>query len=549
MTPLRPNGRAESEDRPRPYKPEVEQALLGALMISNHIYGRIAEIVGPDHFGDALHGRVFAAIRNQRNKGLPATPDTLQGYLAQDETLRGLDPKKYLMGLRKAANIIVESPEDYARAVREDADKREFIDAYEFGVEEIYRGVRSPGEIGDEVAKRLPHANGAVASTSLEVHDAADIEPAKIPPRGWLLGTTFCRKFISGLIAEGGAGKTAVRYAQYLALATGRRNITDEHVHHRGRVLLVCLEDDVDEVRRRISAAMLHHGVTPAELRGYLHYCTPQGLKLLQAGETGRVVGELYAELKTAIDMSKIDLVGIDPFVKAHGVEENDNNAIDQVCGMLAGLAAEFNCAIDLVSHARKGAATPGDAERDRGASAKRDAGRLMRTLTAMSSDEAATYGLNDQDRRSLVRVDDAKINLTAKNAAATWFRLVGVKLGNRSELYPSGDEVHTAERWVPPDAFADVSTDTWCAIIDEIDAGTPNGRRYTNANNATDRAAWKVVVKHLDRTEKQARSIVNTWVKTQVFTLEDYHDPVESKTLKGLKANPTKRPGNERRC
>src|ERR1700737_1309146 len=77
----------------------------------------------------------------------------------------------------------------------------------------------------------------------VKVHDAGDIDVAKIPPRGWLLGTTFCRKFISGLIAEGGAGKTAIRYVQYLAAASGRP-ITGEHVHVRSRVLIVCLEDD-----------------------------------------------------------------------------------------------------------------------------------------------------------------------------------------------------------------------------------------------------------------------------------------------------------------
>jgi hypothetical protein len=37
----------------------------------------------------------------------------------------------------------------------------------------------------------------------IEVHNAGDIDPTKIPPRGWLLGTTFCRQFISGLNAAG----------------------------------------------------------------------------------------------------------------------------------------------------------------------------------------------------------------------------------------------------------------------------------------------------------------------------------------------------------
>jgi hypothetical protein len=82
-----------------------------------------------------------------------------------------------------------------------------------------------------------------------------------IPPRGWLLANRFCRRFLSALLGDGGTGKTALRYAQYLSLATGK-SLTGEHVFQRCRVLIVCLEDDRDEVRRRILAAMLRYGIT-----------------------------------------------------------------------------------------------------------------------------------------------------------------------------------------------------------------------------------------------------------------------------------------------
>ena len=191
-------------------------------------------------------------------------------------------------------------------------------------------------------------ANGSIApsppaATGIKVHDAGDIDVTTIAPRGWLLGVTFCRKFISGLIAEGGGGKTAIRCAQYLAAATGRK-LTGEHVHVRSRVLIVCLEDDLDEVKRRIGAAMLHHGVTPEQIKGWLYYCTPKGLKLLQTdARGGRAIGVLHSELRKIIAELKIDLVAIDPFVKSHGVEENDNNAIDEVCIMLAQIADEYD--------------------------------------------------------------------------------------------------------------------------------------------------------------------------------------------------------------
>ena len=78
-----------------------------------------------------------------------------------------------------------------------------------------------------------------------------DIEPP--PPRGWLLGVIFCRKFLSQLLGEGGAGKTALRILQLLSLAIGR-SLTGEYVFQRCRVLIISLEDDIDELRRRILA-------------------------------------------------------------------------------------------------------------------------------------------------------------------------------------------------------------------------------------------------------------------------------------------------------
>ena len=71
------------------------------------------------------------------------------------------------------------------------------------------------------------------------------------PPRGWLLGTSFCRGFASSLLGDGGVGKTALRYAQMLSLATGRA-LTGEHVFQRCRVLILSLEDGPDELRRRL---------------------------------------------------------------------------------------------------------------------------------------------------------------------------------------------------------------------------------------------------------------------------------------------------------
>src|SRR5262249_33582188 len=94
------------------------------------------------------------------------------------------------------------------------------------------------------------------------------------PPREWLLGTTFCRTFLSSLLAAGSVGKTAVRYAQFLALATGR-NLTSEYVHKRCRVLVISLEDDDNELKRRMLAVMKYYGINHEDIKGWLFVSAP----------------------------------------------------------------------------------------------------------------------------------------------------------------------------------------------------------------------------------------------------------------------------------
>ena len=170
---------------------------------------------------------------------------------------------------------------------------------------------------------------------------------------------------------------------------------------------------------------------------------------------------------------------------------------IDDVVRLLADMAEQFEMAVDVPHHAAKGPSDPGNANRGRGASAMKDAGRLVYTLSPMSQEEGQAFGLSELDRRRLIRMDSAKVNIAPHMADAKWFRLVGVEIGNASELYPHGDEVQTVEPWTPPDSFAGLSNLTLNEILSEIEAGTPDGNRYTDAPNVIERAAWRVIVKH----------------------------------------------------
>ncbi|MBR0945551.1 AAA family ATPase [Bradyrhizobium liaoningense] len=356
-------------------------------------------------------------------------------------------------------------------------------------------------------------------------------------PREWLLG------FLSGLLAPGATGKTALRTLQYLALATGRP-LTGQHVFKRSRVLLLSLEDDDNELRRRLAAARIHHGISPDDLRGWLFCAPPKGIRFADMKDGSMARGPLEAMLRQAITERQIDLVGLDPFVKLHGMDENSNTAMNFVSELLVKLAIDLNIAVDVPHHTKKGLQTAGDADAGRGASAARDAGRLMYTLTRMSDHEGETFGIPAEERRLYVRLDSSKVNIAPPSGEATWFKLIGVRLENGTPDYPQGDEVQTVIPWHPPKTWDGISAAQLNAALDEIEAGMPNGQRFSDASSATSRAAWPVVQKHCpDRSERQCRDILRTWIRNGVITIEEYDDAVERKPRKGLRVCHGKRP------
>ena len=355
----------------------------------------------------------------------------------------------------------------------------------------------------------------------------AGLDGGFIEPRQWLLGNTFCRRYVSTVVADGGTGKTALRIAQAIALATGRP-ITGEHVFRRCRVLYVSLEDDKDEMRRRIKACCLHHNIGNEELVDHLFVAAlANGPKLATTAKGGVIAsGELAKMLAETVGHRQIDLVILDPFIKSHGCDENDNNAIDFVTGMLAELAIRFNLAIDAPHHVSKGMVDPGNANRGRGASAFKDAARLVYTLSKMTQDEAIKLGIDEGDRWRYVRVDSGKVNIAPAAATAKWFRLVGVPLGNANVTYPSGDEVQTVEPWTPVDPMALVADENLQeTILAEINNAPPHALYSAHANSGQ-RHVWHMFKRHLPEiTKKQAEKIIDIWLRDDLLKYVQFKD------------------------
>lgn len=109
-----------------PHNIEAEQALLGALLVNNDVYDRIASIVNEAHFFDPVHGRIFEIAAQRIQKNALASPVTLKAFMEEDEGLAELGGPSYLARLA-GASVSVFAARDYAQMIYDLAVRRDLI--------------------------------------------------------------------------------------------------------------------------------------------------------------------------------------------------------------------------------------------------------------------------------------------------------------------------------------------------------------------------------------------------------------------------------------
>jgi regulator of protease activity HflC (stomatin/prohibitin superfamily) len=90
----------------------------------------------------------------------------------------------------------------------------------------------------------------------------------------------------------------------------------------------------------------------------------------------------------------------------------------------------------------------------------------------------------------------------------------------------------------IDPSHLAGLSP-TAVAILELINAGTADGRRYTATPPIPDRSAWRIVQRHIPTlTDQQAQTVIDTWLQKGVLELKTYRDPLNRRDTQGLFAS-----------
>ena len=95
--------------RSLPHNMEVEQALLGAMLVNNEATNQVSSFLDETHFFLPVHGRIFAAIRTMIDRGQIASPVTLKHFFETDESLKSVGGTQYLARLAGSAVTIINS--------------------------------------------------------------------------------------------------------------------------------------------------------------------------------------------------------------------------------------------------------------------------------------------------------------------------------------------------------------------------------------------------------------------------------------------------------
>lgn len=355
------------------------------------------------------------------------------------------------------------------------------------------------------------------------------IDPTTIPPRQWIYGRHYIRKYVSVTVSPGGLGKTGKAIVEALSMVTGRE-LLGETVHERARVWLLN-EDPQEELDRRIAAACKHYGIRPAEIAGRLFVDSFRTQEFVTAKQTKNetvIVAPFRDGLEAEIRRKQIDVMIVDPFVSTHAVVENDNMAIDLVIKQFwAPVIERTGIAAELIHHSKKLGGNEVNAESARGAGSLIGAARAAVALNGMTADEANKA--NVDNRHVHFRATDAKANMAPRSEQSRWFKIESVDLSNATVERPS-DHVGVVTEWKWPDAMQGMTTADLLSVQKAVNAGS--WKDSAQAANWVGRAVAETLRLDVedDKAKARIKDLLKKWKESGALRVEIKEDESRKK-------------------
>lgn len=275
---------------------------------------------------------------------------------------------------------------------------------------------------------------GLIGDTALSSWGNA-LDPEATPERPWMIDRILMVGETTLVIAAGSVGKSTLGLVIAAHLAMGV-DIGPYKVHTRCRTVIYNGEDDRTEQSRRLQAVCALYNFPYSEVRQYVKLLDNDDIDLMLVVRAGGGATENTALVDQLIQLLSDPSIGLfigDPIGDLHSADENSPSDMNLVIRTLKKISRHANVASLIMTHSTKGNDTDrvGNMDILRGTSATAYKARIALTLVGASEDDAEAYGMQPEQIRSFIRMDDAKMNLSLKGEQMLWFKREGIKIAN----------------------------------------------------------------------------------------------------------------------
>ncbi len=304
---------------------------------------------------------------------------------------------------------------------------------------------KSPLNIRPAVTATVTNASSPSGSSG-QLAGRPGISFSNIPHRKWLYGFDLVRGELTVIGSPGGAGKSSLAIGMAICVATNRELLGEEIRGGAGlKALVINGEDSTDEIRRRVHAFCLAHGIAERDLLDLVVVGADdkwvQEISFLKTNEKGMSVlnQDGLDALQRGLDALHPDVIVLDPLVSlCAGGNMNDNAGMSLVMRKLKEIAARNQCAVTIVHHTRKGG-DAGNVEAISGAAAITNLARRAIMPAPLTDDDIKRLGILPSERSQYFKLVDAKSNLAPRATDSPLYRLRSVELPNpEPPLYPT---------------------------------------------------------------------------------------------------------------
>ncbi|QCI68049.1 replicative DNA helicase [Phreatobacter stygius] len=369
---LMPVGSTDLTFRQAPQNMEAEQALLGAILVNNEAFYRVADFLDSKHFFDPLHQKIYETTASLVRSGKLATPITLKTFLDPNIDIGGLTIVQYLARLAGEATTIINA-EDYGRSIYDLAIRRDLIQIGEGMVNVAYDApVDMPPRTQIEDAERNLFAlaetgryDGGFQRFTDAVARALDMAGQAYQRDGHLSGiSTGLRdldKTLGGmqpsdlvvLAGRPAMGKTALATNIAFNIAKAYRFEVEADGTHKttngGIVGFFSLEMSSDQLATRIvaeQAQISSYKIRRGDIQEDEFYRLTEAAREIQAipfyiDDTGGLsISQLTARARRLKRQRGLDFMVVDYLQLLSGSSKNNQNRVQELTEITTGLKA-----------------------------------------------------------------------------------------------------------------------------------------------------------------------------------------------------------------